>query len=202
MVVATALGSYILWAALANANDDPSPTTTPVSQRTGGISIPLQNTPGVRVFILSATEDGTVDASNPGAVAGNNKVLWVDAEPQVVSYLKFRVDDVDDGVTRAVLMMYATTGSPDGFSVYLVPDVAWDEATITYETAPTLGALLGAAGSFGEGSVVEVELDPFIFDLGDYALALVTDASTRMGFGSTESDVVGPQLLILTDNQP
>lgn len=198
LLLAATILVAVVFGLLPNDENDTANTSDRVSQPASTVA--LTTIPGGRVGVFNATEDGAVYASEPGAHAGSNKVLWVDATPQVVSYLKFRVDDIDDRVTRTILMLQATTGSPTGFSVHQVPNVAWDQATITYMTAPTVGEPLGSVGSFRSGSIVEVELDPFIEGVGDYAIALVTDSSTRMGFGSTESNGPVPQLLIRSED--
>lgn len=201
VALATASWTYNLRVPSASAGGVP---TGAVSEfpNANAISPPPDQTPEGPVFTIEATEDATVYARNPRTVGGNNKGLWVDVAPLMISYLKFQVDAIDNRVLRTTLMMQATTDSPDGFSVYLVPNATWSEATITFETAPTIGVLLGSTGRLREGSMVSVELDPFIDGPGNYTVALLTDATTRMGFGSTESEGVAPRLVIRTEDRP
>lgn len=176
----------------------PSTPSTSASATTSPATSP-ETSPVGRVAIITAVEDGTVDADRPDRTAGDNPALRVDGSPQAVTYLKFRVDDVGARITRTVLMIYSTTGSPDGFTVSTVDTSGWDESTITFTNAPPIGEPIGSSGSFRAEAVIQVELERFIVGPGFYTIALSTSSETRIGFASTESNDTKPQLLIRSE---
>ena len=154
------------------------------------------------VAILTASEDVSVNAEKPDEPAGHNPILRVDGTPQVISYLKFKLENVGDRVTRLVLMLYSTTGSQEGFSVHIVDHSNWDQSTVTFANAPPIGEEIGVSGSFRANSIVQVELDSFVAGVGEYSLALVSKSRTLIGFASLDSDISRPQLLVRTERMP
>ena len=89
--------------------------------------------------------DTYVDASRANSNFATAKSLRLDASPARRAYLKFTVSGVGPA-TSAQLRIYSTGQSTTGFSVYAVPDTTWAENTMTFNTAPPLGALVAASG--------------------------------------------------------
>lgn len=97
--------------------------------------------PGVTLRALDATDDATVSSAAPAVALGTDTLLTAagGATPQNV-FLRFDATGVTEPVLMAKLSMRVFSNG--GGIVRLVNDVSWNENTITWGNAPSLGASL------------------------------------------------------------
>ncbi|HMB23820.1 MAG TPA: DNRLRE domain-containing protein, partial [Anaerolineales bacterium] len=152
-------------------------------------------TPAVNTFL--PVGDAYVTAGSPASNYGSATTLRTDASPDIHSYLRFDVQGLTGRVTKATLRIYANSTSSQGCTINSAGSNSWDENTITYNNAPSVGGTLGSSGAFGGGEWVEVDVTSYITGSGFYNLALTTPSSTAISFASRES-LNAPQLIIET----
>jgi hypothetical protein len=165
-----------------------SPTATQTPTEAGNLPTSATFTP---------TADSYVDTNRRSTNYGSQTQLRTDGSPTIRSYLRFSVQGVAT-VTRATLRMYANSSSNGGYDVRAVSNNTWDESTITYNNAPSVGNTLGSSGRFGSGTWTSVDITSYIMGNGTYSLAITTSGSTAISFRSRESGERAPQLIIET----
>ena len=99
-------------------------------------------------LVIAASADAYVDASAPAANFGTAAKLRVDGSPVVRSYLRFDVPALGTPVASAKLRVYALTSlASSALEARAVPGLSWNEATITYASAPAPAPLRTAVVS-------------------------------------------------------
>ena len=129
---------------------------------------------------------------------GTSATLKADASPSFQSYLRFNIGDINGTVTKATLRLYTTSSSATGYQVKRITDQTWEEGTITYANAPTLGSLIGSSGNFAAGNWTSVDVTSLITGNGIYDLALTTTSTVTLNFNSRDASQNQPQLIIQT----
>jgi hypothetical protein len=115
----------------------------------------------------------------------------------VHAYLQFNVQGLPGNpITRARLLIYANNSSSVGIRAQAVADNSWGERTMTYNTAPALGAILASSGAFATGNWVTLDVTSYITGNGTYSFGITTTSATAMGFQARESNSNGAQLII------
>jgi hypothetical protein len=116
----------------------------------------------------------------------------------VRTYLRFSVQGLSGTITRVTLRVYANSSSSGGYLVNSVSDNTWTETSLTYNTAPPIGAAAGSSGSFSGGVWTTVDITSLVTGNGAINLALGTSSSTAISLASRESGANAPQLLVET----
>ena len=99
--------------------------------------------PGVSLRWLDATDDATVALATPAANFGADTLLSAAAGAAAQNtYLRFDGSAVTDPVLHAKLSLRVFSGG--GGAVRLVNSTSWGEGTVTWATAPALGATLAS----------------------------------------------------------
>ena len=113
--------------------------------------------PTLELIALDATDDATVDAAQPNTALGLATSLNAagGAQPER-AYLKFDVSAVQEVILHAKLSL-ETINEGDA-EVRNVADSSWDEATITFATAPPLGEVLQTMPIWSRQSAVSADL--------------------------------------------
>ncbi|XXF74896.1 DNRLRE domain-containing protein [Myxococcaceae bacterium GXIMD 01537] len=88
-----------------------------------------------QTMTLEPIADATVDATRPDTPLGSERKLVVDHFPERRSYLRFSPGKIEGTVTHAVLRLYAVDPSVQGPVLYGTSS-DWDEATLTWNSAP------------------------------------------------------------------
>lgn len=169
-----------------------SPTPTPA------LTQATSPTPQGNQFTFAPNADAYVNETKPNTNYGSSRSLRADGSPNVRSYLRFNVQGLNNQVIRATLRVFAESSSSYGYVVQNVNDNTWDEAGITYNNAPPVGALLGSSGSFDHMTWTSVDVTSYITGSGTYSLALSTPDHTAIRFSSREEGTETPQLIIET----
>jgi hypothetical protein len=146
----------------------------------------------------SATFDAVADAyvgeDFPLENHGSATELRIDASPLRRSFLRFDVSGITGSPTRATLRIFANSASSAGFDVHALSDT-FDELAVTFETALTIGAVVGTSPAFTSGGYTEVDVTSAIAGNGAVQFALIAKGDTATSFGSRES-ANKPQLVI------
>jgi hypothetical protein len=121
----------------------------------------------------------------------------VDGSPDFHAYLRFIVQGLNGNpIQHAYLHVYANTSSTAGINTLTVADNTWGEKTVTYNTAPPLGTLLGSSGAYASGTWITIDVTSYITGEGTYSFAVTTSGSTTLSFASKESGVNAAYLVI------
>jgi len=95
----------------------------------------------VRLVALDASADATVRADLPDAAFGQEPVLRTrPGDAAAHAYVRFDASAVEGEILAAKLSLRVTTSGSGGGEVRPVDDASWDEATLTFNTAPQFGA--------------------------------------------------------------
>jgi hypothetical protein len=121
----------------------------------------------------------------------------VDGTPDLHAYLRFTVQGLAGySIQSAYLKVYANTSSNIGINALAVADNTWGENTVTYNTAPALGSLLGTSTAFTSGNWVNINVSPYITSEGTFSFGITSPGSTTLSFASKESNANAAQLVV------
>ncbi len=153
---------------------------------------------------INPVVDTWVYATYPDANYGTSTQLRVDASPDTRSYLTFDIPTLSGPITQATLRVYANSAQNTGYDVHAVSDTTWDDATITYNTAPTFDvAIAGSSGPVTAGTWTEVDITSLITGPGLLSIALTTNNTTALSLASLEAGgALIPQLVLDTAPVP
>ncbi len=141
--------------------------------------------------------DTYVNSGSPTTNYGSATTWRVDGSPDVHAFLRFTVQGTNGTpITHAYLKVFANTSSTAGINALVVSDNSWDENTVTYNTAPPLGSLIGSAGAFAGGTWVTIDVTSYITGDGTYSFGITTPGSTAVSFASKESGSNAAQLIL------
>ncbi len=111
--------------------------------------------------------------------------LRVDGFPIVHSYLRFSVQGLGGAqVVKAQLQIYAELRSGIGISVFAVSDNTWNESTLTYSSAPAMGAALSSSAPFAADSWVPLDVSTYVTGEGTYSFGVTTPGVTSIKLAS------------------
>jgi hypothetical protein len=165
-----------------SAQSSPANVTTPVM-------------PPTLTFTVGA--DTYVNASFPDTNYGSATVFRALSSPDLHGLLRFTVQGLAGyPVMHAHLLVYANTNSSAGISALAVADNTWNETSVTYNTAPALGAVLGSSTSYASGTWVSIDVSSYITGEGTYSFGISTPGSTTLSFAAKESGANVAQLVV------
>jgi chitodextrinase len=166
------------------------------SAQSAPVSVSTPAMPTSLTFNVSA--DTYVNAGSPTSNYGSSATWRVDGSPDVHALLRFTVQGtLGAPILHAYLQVFANTSSNTGINALVVSDNSWDENTVTYDTAPPLGALIGSAGAFPTGTWVTIDVTSYITGDGTYSFGITTPSSTATSFASKESGSNAAQLILV-----
>jgi hypothetical protein len=167
--------------------------TTAAAPPTGGTS---------ETITLTATADSYVSSGATGTNYGTSTTLSVDADPVVVTYLKFDLSAyVGRTLESAALQLRSADNASGGKqNVKLVADDSWTEGGITYNNRPALGTSIGTLGptTINTSYSLPLTVSGLASELGQQ-LSLGLDSSSTDGLLLTSKDAgstVAPQLVL------
>jgi len=156
----------------------------------------------------SVTLHPEADAQVREASPTTNYATWrlrVDggADPDVDSYLRFTIPSSDRSISRAVLRLYATSGTVNGPAVYTT-GTDWTEAGITWANRPARTSdATDKKGVIAANSWVEFDVTALVRSFGTHNFVLATISSDGADFNSREAAADKPQLVVtLSDSAP
>jgi hypothetical protein len=117
---------------------------------------PAPPAPPAGALSFTATADAFVRSTFADLNYGDWSSLRVrdgsDGSDTYRSYIRFTVTGLTGPVTSAVLDLKSATRNGNGGTVYAVGS-PWDESSVTWATAPALGAVVGQVGSTAPGQI-------------------------------------------------
>ena len=168
-----------------------TPTATPVTPTA---------TPGSGGSVtFNPVADAAVLSNRPDNIFSGT-ILATDGSPIINSYLRFDVQGIAS-VSSATLRLFAGTSSSIGIDVAGVSDNNWLESTLTYNNAPSSGAVIGNATAVSAGSWVEVDVTSYITGNGLVSFMISSADTNRQNFDSREA-ANPPQLVIVANSGP
>lgn len=185
----------------------PTPTDGPTLTPTSTGTPTATNTPtptstlpsgGGSTFTFNPVADAPVLSNRATTNYGLLQTLIADSSPEINSYLRFDVQGLDGSPVTATLRLYALDTSSIGINVLNVADNTWQETSITYSNAPSLGSTINSSGSVTADSWVDIDISSYISSEGLVSLAFTTsDPNIRISFGSREA-TNAPELIVGT----
>ncbi|MCL4561491.1 MAG: DNRLRE domain-containing protein [Chloroflexi bacterium] len=165
------------------------------SAQSAPVSVTTPSMPSSLTFNVDA--DSYVSASYPITNYGSATVWRVDGSPDLHAYLRFSVQGTAGyTIQHAYLKVYANSSGSAGINALAVADNTWDESTITYNTAPPLGAVLDGVAGRTPGSWVTIDVTSYVTGDGTYSFGVNTPGSTQISFASKESGANAAQLVV------
>jgi hypothetical protein len=173
----------------ATPSETAVPTATPSPIPTVAIA--------TRRIEFPVVADAYVYAGRPDLNYGAAPELRVDADPETLTYLRFRVTGIDQPVLGVHLRISALSRQTLGFDVRSAPN-GWAESQLSYGTHPTPGGdIIGSSGLIAAASEIEVALSVTVSGNGDYSFVLSTRGSTALTFASREAGAATAPTLII-----
>jgi len=149
------------------------------------------------ITTFTASADAKTSLANPSVNYGSTPDLRVrGGSSSWRSFLRFDVSGLAKPVVRATLRLYVDDGSDDGGAVSAVAS-SWSESTITWNSAPALGANLASVGAAITGTWVELDVTPAVTGNGTFAFGIGKTVTNSAYYGSREG-AHPPQLVIET----
>jgi hypothetical protein len=183
-VLRNAVGAAVLLAALLAANAHAANVTVPV------------------------TEDTSVEQQNPNTNFGSGNdivggvrrgLLRIEGSPQRWALLKYQVPALSGTVTQVKLRLYKRSGSPsEPFRVQSSP-CSWNQSTVTWNSRPTLGAVLATLSGYPTGAGwVEFALPVSSVAQGQRCFAITKPSSSGAFITADDLQAPNPSQIVIT----
>jgi hypothetical protein len=194
------------WFYVVTARDAAGNTSAPSPQQEGIVEAPPPPPPPSSTVTTLPVADTLVHASNKTTNYGTNTSLSTYGSPDIESLFRFAVPGLPSGqvLSTAALRVQTTTlssgGSANEQRVRLT-DNSWNETTVTYNTRPPVGALLGTIpGAPAVNTRYDVPLDinqvgPLLGTTASFAL--LGSGTDGAYFSSREGVAAARPLLVL-----
>jgi hypothetical protein len=154
------------------------------------------------------TEDTSVEQQNPNTnfASGNDIVggvrrglLRVEGKPQRWALMKYQVPALPGAVTQVRLRLYKRSGSPsEPFRVQASP-CSWNQSTVTWNSRPTLGAVLATLPGYPTGAGwVEFALPTSSVAQGQRCFAITKPSSSGAFITADDLQAPNPSSLVIT----
>ena len=133
-------------------------------------------------------DDASVFMSLPDRNFGSESKLDVDTDTVQWAYLKFNVEGISGNIRSAKIVLHNRGPSDAGGDIYSVPDTAWSESGITWNTRPpTEGPPIDSLGAVSEGTVYAFDVTPRVTGDGEYAFAILPTSPNSADYDSREA---------------
>jgi hypothetical protein len=150
----------------------------------------------VGLVALDAGKDAHVSAASPNAnFGGATPLLEQGGAVPIVPYLGFSVAGVARPVASAKLSLRAVQGG--GGRVSTAADTSWSEGTITYATAPAMGAILANhPGASRDGTYAAAVTGNVNADVDGALTFVMSTVSTGLVSYHSKEDGAAPRLVL------
>jgi hypothetical protein len=147
--------------------------------------------------------DTYVSSNNKNTNYGDSITLRVDDSPIRNGYLRFTVQGLGGkGIRQARLLLYATNANSQAVEAHAVADDTWNEMSVTYAHAPTIGNMVASVPTVANGTWSTWDVTSYITGEGTYSFGLITPSSASVSFDSREAGANAPQLIITLSGSP
>ena len=153
----------------------------------------------VATAVFTPVADAAAYSNAPKRNFGSADRLVADTSPKVRSFLRFDVTGLTGAPIGARLRLWVTNKSSNGPEVRRITS-AWDEATVTYSTRPSLGSKVDDVRKVPANQWLEYDVGDLVTGNGVVELALVGDSSDGTDFASREdgNSANWPRLVVET----
>jgi hypothetical protein len=161
------------------------------------VTVTVSNS-STETLTFTPTSDATIKKKYPTTNYGVSTKVEVDNSPVTQYLITFTVSGVGTrSVTGAKLRLWNVNASNRGGDFH-VGNVAWNERTVTWNTAPTYdAATIASLGSVARNIWVEVDLTSLITGDGTYSFRVTSPSSDGADYTSREgSSASRPQLVV------
>lgn len=160
-------------------------------------------TGGTVVTILPAA-DATIEELYPARNSGSATTVAVDASPFKHALIRFDVSGLGGAsILTAKLRLYCTNSSDVGGSFYRTDASGWNEATVTWSSAPPVeGPAIGSLGKVISGQWYELDLTSIVTAEGSYAFRVTSTSGDGAAYVSREGSSPFQEQLVLTTQAP
>jgi hypothetical protein len=180
--------AYTYTVAAYDSAFNPSATSDPVIA-TAGIASTLTYAPDA---------DASIYSGSPTTNYGTSSRLETDNSPVKHFLIRFTVSGIGSSqVTSAKLRLACVDGSSRGGDISLAAPTAWDERTVTWNTAPTAGTTISSLGAVAAGNTYQLDVSSAIHGDGTYTFRVSTPNADGADYTSRDG-VIGsrPQLVV------
>ena len=189
------------------SGDDPF--TYQVADLAGALSDPATvvvtvASPPPSQLTFAPTDDTYVKETSPTKMYGARTEVRIDASSRKETLLRFDLNGIAGAtVTGVRLRLYALNSSPVGGDVFVLPDTSWDEDTVTWNTAPAAGGLMGSFAPSVAGSWQEADVTGLVFADGPVAVRITSTSSSSADYTSKENaNGFGAELIVELGGPP
>jgi len=156
------------------------------------------------VLVFHATDDATIDSTNPTANAGTSSRLTADGSP-VEDFLAKVAVDAPAGCTFSKVTLQLTVGtgtnnnSVSGGTFYLADSNLWTENSVTWANAPgTGGSPLATLGAVSLGETVSVDVTAAVTGNGSWSFRVKNSSGDAAAYFSRQASTSQDPRLVVT----
>ncbi len=143
--------------------------------------------------------DASIYSASPTTNFGTSSKLETDNSPIKHFLVRFTVTGVGaQQVTSAKLRLACVDPSPRGGDISLAAPTAWDEKTVTWNSAPAAGATISSLGAVVAGSTYQFDLSSAIHGDGTYTFRVTTPNADGADYTSRDGVIGSRPQLVLT----
>jgi hypothetical protein len=166
----------------------------------GGSSAPTASSSD-QFHVYKAVADTYVTAALARANFGRSRALRVDASPETMTFVRFRLKGTPVPAASVTLLLRPAGPGRARFAVRRVEDNGWRERRVTYATAPGPSMRFISSRPVRRGAWSAVDVTALVPPGGgkEVTLAITTHGTREISFGSRESRS-GPRLVVRTDD--
>jgi hypothetical protein len=141
-----------------------------------------------KIRAIPPDADTYVTAEAPQRNFGRAAILRADGSPQATTFLRFKLQNRNQPLVGATLLVHAHSVGRTGFAVRRVPLNRWRERELTFETAPRPSLRYASSKPVRRGAWSAVDVTPFLSDTDTaITLAITTRSPDGVSFSSRES---------------
>ncbi len=162
-------------------------------------TVTLTTPPAPTTLTFTPTDDTYVQSDQPTASFGADSRFVVDASPTRRILLKFDVAGIRGRtVLSAKLRLACVDGSPQGGTFHRATSSAWSEASVNWNTQPSLNAgTIASLGKVSAGVTYEMDVTSLVTADGSYTIEADSTSSDGAYYSSKEG-TAPPQLVVTT----
>ncbi|MEX2238034.1 MAG: DNRLRE domain-containing protein [Dehalococcoidia bacterium] len=158
----------------------------------------------IRGVTFNPVADTYVSEKEKPNAHGEEFIFAVDGDPQGedgdgdwlrYSYLRFNVQGLSGGATKATLRIYTNTSAPTGVRVHAMSNNTWAES-INWNTRPAFTAAPAVTSGGAPVGWIELNVTSLVQGNGLVSFALTTTGTTWTAFTSSEGGGTQPQLIV------
>ncbi len=144
-------------------------------------------------IVVHPIADAYVDSVQSDKNFGDRAALRVDGSPQMLSYIRFDLQDISE-IDQAAIQIFAESPQHTGIELYLTSD-GWGELSVTYANGPEpTSALIGASETASPGQWLTVDVTSVARPGTVLNLILMTNDQQQLKLASRESGDTSPRL--------